>query len=255
MKKKTSTIITAVLAIVIVVCLAIIVRHIWVQKHNNKVYEDLQTEVTKTEQAEAAPETEQPTEQETTVDFNALWDVNPDIYAWIEIPGTQVAYPVLQKEGDDDYYLNVTVEGNSGLPGSIYSQASRNSKDFTDFNTILYGHDMKDGSIFGTLKNYKEASYWEEHPEIYIYTPDQKLTYRIFAAVVYSDELIPYKYNLDTTDGRQKFLDSVYNNSDSRSMIDNEIEVNTDSKLLTLSTCIGSESNHRYLIVGVLENQ
>lgn len=255
MKKKTSTIITAVLAVVIVVCLVIIVRHIWVQKHNNKVYEDLQTEVTKTEQAEAAPETEQPAEQETTVDFNALWDINPDIYAWIEIPGTDIAYPVLQKEGNDDYYLDVTVEGNSGLPGAIYSQASRNSKDFTDFNTILYGHDMKDGSIFGQLKNYRDASFWADHSIINIYTPDKKLTYRIFAGVVYSDALIPVKYDFSTTEGKQQFLNSLYDNTDSRSLIDKEIPVTTDSKLLTLSTCIGSESNHRYLIVGVLENQ
>ena len=255
MKKKTSTIIMAVLVAIIVICLAIIVRHVWIQKNNSKVYDNLQSEVQKTTEQVSDTTATEDTQEPVPVDFNALWDVNPDIYAWIEIPDTKVAYPVLQKEGDDDYYLNVTVEGNSGLPGSIYSQASRNSKDFQDFNTILYGHDMKDGSIFGTLKNYKDASYWEEHPEIMIYTPEQKFTYLIFAAVVYGDELIPHKYDFDTTEGRQAFLDSIYSNSDSRSMIDSDIEVTTDSKLLTLSTCIGNESSHRYLVIGVLESE
>lgn len=255
MKKKTSTIIMAVLVSIIVICLVIIVRHVWIQKNNSKVYDNLQSEVQKTTEQVSDTTATEDTKEPVPVDFNALWNVNPDIYAWIEIPDTKVAYPVLQKEGDDDYYLNVTVEGNSGLPGSIYSQASRNSKDFQDFNTILYGHDMKDGSIFGTLKNYKDASYWEEHPEIMIYTPEQKFTYRIFAAVVYGDELIPHKYDFDTTEGRQAFLDSIYSNSDSRSMIDSDIEVTTDSKLLTLSTCIGNESSHRYLVIGVLESE
>ncbi|MDY5863209.1 class B sortase [Agathobacter sp.] len=255
MKKKTSTIIIAVLACIIAICLVIIVRHVWIQKNNNKVYDNLQSEVhNTTEQIRDTVATED-TQEPISVDFNVLWDTNPDIYAWIEIPNTKVAYPVLQKDGDDDYYLDVTVEGNSGLPGSIYSQASKNSKDFNDFNTILYGHNMKDGSIFGTLKNYRDVSYWEEHPEIIIYTPNQKFTYRIFAAVVYGDELIPNKYDFETIKGRQAFLDSIYSNSDSRSIVDSEIEVNTDSKLLTLSTCIGNESNNRYLVIGVLENK
>lgn len=252
MKKKTSTMITAILAVVIVVCIVFIAKHVITQKNNGKVYEDMQTEVVKQEPTEVTSET---TQEEKTIDFNALWETNPDIYAWIEIPGTDIAYPVLQKEGNDDYYLDVTVEGNSGLPGAIYSQASRNSKDFTDFNTILYGHDMKDGSIFGELKNYRDADFWADHSTINIYTPDQKLTYRIFAGIVYSDVLIPETFDLNSTEGRQEFLDSLYDNTDSRSLVDKDIPVTTDSKLLTLSTCIGNESNHRYLIVGVLENQ
>ena len=255
MKKKTSLIVSGILVVIILICLIFIGRHYLTQKQNEKVYDNLASEVQKTQTEQKISDVTTETEEQSTIDFNALWDVNPDIYAWIEIPGTQVAYPVLRKEGDDDYYLNVTVEGNSGLPGSIYSQASYNGKDFQDFNTILYGHDMKDGSIFGGLKNYRDASYWTDHPEMIIYTPDQKLTYKIFAAVVYSNDLIPYKYDLNTDEGKQQFLDSVYSNSDSRSIIDKDAVVTTQSRLLTLSTCIGNETEHRYLVIGVLENQ
>ena len=103
MKKKTSTIIMAVLVSIIVICLVIIVRHVWIQKNNSKVYDNLQSEVQKTTEQVSDTTATEDTQEPVPVDFNAVWDVNPDIYAWIEIPETKVAYPVLQKVGDDDY--------------------------------------------------------------------------------------------------------------------------------------------------------
>ena len=95
-----------------------------------------------------------------------------------------------------------------------------NSKDFDDFDTVIYGHDMKDGSMFQNLHNYEDSQYLREHPEIYIYTPDKKLTYRIFAAVVYGEEHILKTYDFTDTGRRQQYIDSIYNCRDMQSSFD-----------------------------------
>ena len=109
------------------------------------------------------------------IDFQGLWAINPDAYAFIEIPGTQVNYPVMQSSTqEEDYYLNVTFAGVAALPGSIYSRMI-NAKDFTDPITVIYGHDMLDGSYFGDLKNYIDRGVCDTYREKDIYTPDRQL--------------------------------------------------------------------------------
>lgn len=85
-------------------------------------------------------------------------ETNPDIYAWIEIPDTNVNYPIVQSADDDSYYLNHTIDGQEGYPGSIYTEKV-NAKDFSDFNTVIYGHDMKDGSMFKDLHKFEDADF------------------------------------------------------------------------------------------------
>ena len=117
------------------------------------------------------------------VDFSALRKLNGDIYAWIYIPGTEVNYPILQSSEDEaeDYYLDHNLDGSSGKPACIYTQ-KRNSRDFTDPNTVIYGHNMRDGSMFRALHDYQDAEFFASHPMIYIQTPAKKLAYQVFAA-------------------------------------------------------------------------
>ena len=89
--------------------------------------------------------------------------VNPDIYAWIYVPGTKVNYPVLQHETDDTYYLNYNIDGTKGYPGCIYSEKKYNSKDFTDANAVLYGHNMKNGTMFGSIHRYEDQEFFNEN--------------------------------------------------------------------------------------------
>ncbi len=118
------------------------------------------------------------------IDFKAWQNVNPDVYAYIEIPGTTISYPVLQSSTqEEDYYLNTTVEKKAGLPGSIYTRMI-NDRNFTDPNTIIYGHDMADGSYFGSLKAYVDRSFFDSHRDIYIYLPNWQLHYQVIAEVV-----------------------------------------------------------------------
>lgn len=184
------------------------------------------------------------------IDFGSLQKTNADIYAWIEIPDTQINYPIVQSESEDSYYLNHTIDGKEGYPGAIYTE-SLNAKDFKDFNTVVYGHNMKDGSMFRGLHEYEDEQYLKEHPYVYIYTPTGKLTYRIFAAVVYSNVHILKSYDFSDAAQRQLYLDSVLDSRDMRNSLDASVTVGTDSHILTLSTCIGGQPDNRYLVEAV----
>ena len=186
---------------------------------------------------------------EIPVDFDRLQQENPDIYAWITIPDTEVDYPILQRY-DASYYLNHTVDGQEGLPGSIYTEAL-NSKDFTDPNTVIYGHNMRDGSMFGGLKQYMDASYMKEHSQIIIYTPEHRLTYQVFAAVTYNDRHILQSFDFRDDQSYQSFLDSLRQVRNMSSYIDEETAVTTEDRILTLSTCNGNEQE-RFLVEAVL---
>ena len=125
---------------------------------------------------------------EKHLDWDAIREENADIYAWIYIPGTQVDYPVLQHPTEDDYYLDRNLDGSSGYPGCIYTQTI-NGKEFRDPNTVLYGHNMGNGTMFGSLHDYADNTFLEEHPYVYIYTPDGEVfVYEIFAASTFTDD-------------------------------------------------------------------
>lgn len=219
---------------------------------NADVYEEARREV-KEETKKEPEETEsaEMSKPEIPIDFDALWEINPDAYAWIVIPGTSVDYPILQSPTDDQYYLDHNLDGSEGYPGSIYTQRY-NGTDFQDFNTVIYGHNMKDKSMFGDLHRYEDSSFMRENSRVIVYTPEKILTYQIFAAVVYDDRHILLNYDFTQMEDRQAFLDSLNMLRDMRSNIDSTVEAGPDDRILTLSTCIGSEDHHRYLVEAVL---
>ena len=118
------------------------------------------------------------TQEETVmVDFAALQAINPDIVAWLRIPGV-LEYPVVRGE-DNSYYLNHTVQKTYNIAGSIFLDY-RNERDFSDRKNIIYGHNMKDGSMFQGLHKYENEQYLETHNKVYLYLPDgQSLTYSV----------------------------------------------------------------------------
>lgn len=221
------------------------------------------TEPSTTEAPETVPQPETTAPVVTTkekdpyvspIDFEALWEINPDIYAWIEIPGTDVSYPILQHPTDNDYYLTHTPEGVEDAPASIFTH-NVNSKDFTDFNTLIYGHKWNDGTMFGKLHYYRDEQYLKEHQMIRIYLPDRELRYTIFATVVYDDRLITSYYDFTDTESCRAFLRSIYGNRDMNTIILLEPRATVDDRLITLSTCIKWQEHNRYLVVAVLTNE
>lgn len=250
--KRSRKVLIGILLCVIIGSVSYIGYYYWTQSKNEKIYKEMQKEVVKPERVkEKDPEVAQ---VEIPIDFAQLQAQNPDIYAWIQIEGTNINYPIVQSAVDNGYYLNHTVEGQEGYPGSIYTE-NWNTKTFTDFNTVIYGHDMKDGSMFQNLHNYADASYMQQHPQVVIYTPEKKFTYEIFAAVVYDDRHVLHSFDYAFADQRQAFLDSIYNARNLGNVIREDVSVNTENRIVTLSTCMTGQDDKRFLVEAVLSSE
>lgn len=185
------------------------------------------------------------------IDFDILHGVSENIYAWVEIPETKLAYPVVQHPKNNSYYVRRSVNGKYDVSGCVFSE-NYNSREFTDKNTVLYGHYMFDDSKFGTLLNYTDKEYFGHHQSVYVYTPDEVLEYKIFAAVPFSTRHVLRSYRGD--DAHERFLADVLAVKDPRAVIDREVEVDLETdKILTLSTCMKTASK-RFLVLAVLIN-
>ncbi len=220
--------------------------------------EDLAEQITIHEESKKEPSTEpasEPSEEtqwKPMHDFDALKQVNEDGYAWIEIPGTQVNYPVLQSDIDNKY-LDTNIDGTSGYPGCIYSNVC-NSKGFDDYITVLYGHNMKSGEMFGSLHNFDDAEFFQNFETYTVETEEARFTYSVYAAVNYNDKLIPVYFDVKSASGRDEFLESLEPcRENSITHFNDEIEISGEDKVLVLSVCIRGQENRRYLIVSKLE--
>ena len=172
------------------------------------------------------------------INLNALRTISPQVTGWIFIPGTRVHYPILQGE-DNDYYLNHTWEGESNLCGSIFMEAM-NSAHFTDFNTIIYGHNMKNGSMFAALHDYSTLDFWAQHPYVYLATDEGVLRYEIYSTYRAAVDSKTYALNLDHRH-MPSFIQMTLDESDFDTGI---VPADTD-RILTLSTCTGDYETRR----------
>ena len=172
-------------------------------------------------------------------------EINPHVIGWLEIPDTRIRYPILRHPTQDNYYLNLTIDGESGYPGSIYTN-SMEGENFDTFNTVIYGHNMADGTYFGSLKSYNDADFLAAHREIDIYTPTRLHRYDVIAVACYDDRYITDRYDDTAEADRVAFLKSL---QEFGAVIPADAEVSTDGHIITLSTCIGGMPNNRLLIV------
>lgn len=187
-----------------------------------------------------------------TIDFAALrQEENEHIYAWITVPGTVIDYPIVQHPEIFGYYLDHNLDHSTGYPGCIYSQLY-NSTEWDDPITVLYGHNMKNGTMFAGLHQYEDSAFFEENPYIYIYTEDGVLVYEIFAAYEYSDLDLVQLYQMGGEQAYAEYLDSIYTLDGMNNNFNKEIEVSVEDKVLTLTTCISNHPANRYLVQGVL---
>ena len=148
--------------------------------------------------------------------------------------------------------LTVSIDGEEKPEGSIYTE-NYNSKDFEDPNTVIYGHDMKNGSMFRTLHNYMDRTFFDNNKDVIIYTPDAIRHYRIFAAYLYDNRHILESYdNFQDPAVFQGYLNEVLLQRDMNAFIDTQTEVGVDDKIITMSTCYGTQHNVRYLVQAVL---
>lgn len=183
------------------------------------------------------------------IDFAALQENNADVYAWIRIPNTKIDYPIVQHPENDGYYLNHDADKKYTKAGAIYSEM-KTRRDFSDPNTVIYGHNMLNGTMFQNLHKFKQKDFFEENQYIYIYTPGHILTYEICAAYRYDNRHILNSFNFSDPEVFADYLEYV---KDPQSIIKRTrtVEMDQNTKLLTLSTCIGNH-DYRYLVQGVL---
>ena len=199
---------------------------------------------------EEAPKVKNP------IDFEALQKENPEIYAWVSIPGTKVDTAVLQSATDDNYYLNHNERRESSVEGAAYTQCA-NAKDFGDPVTLIYGHQVAGDGMFTTLHYFEDPDFFQEHDTMYIYTDDRVLTYRIIAAYQYDDRHILNSYDFSKPEVLQEYYATV---TDPASMLVNVREgasLSVDDKIVQLSTCMDAinRDNTRYLVTGVLTSE
>lgn len=184
------------------------------------------------------------------VDFESLQELNPDIYAWLRIPGTEFDFPLVQRSGDDSFYLTHDSDGNENSTGAIFTESAYTNTDMEDPVTVAYGHQMQAGTMFGRLQEtYSEQDSLEEYGEAVVYLPGKELHYAVFAAVPYDNRHILYQYDFSSSRRYTAFLNSIYEVREIGAQISSEIEVTPADKLLVLSTCLQGNPERRYLVL------
>lgn len=181
------------------------------------------------------------------VDFEKLKGINPDVAAWLRFDEpAQISYPVV-KGSDNNQYLHTTFEGQKNAAGALFMDYE-DEKDFSDRNVFIYGHNMKNGSMFGKLREYKNQAFCEANPYFYIYTPDGKeVTYQVFAVSIVKDTSESYQKWYADDEAFLNYIKYVRENV----LYPTEVEVGADSQIISLSTCTNVREDERLLVQGV----
>ena len=180
------------------------------------------------------------------INLKALQEVNQDVLGWISVPGTKLSYPIVQGE-DNNEYLYHNWKKEKSISGSIFME-STNRSDFSDFHTIIYGHRMRDRTMFGMLKDYQSLDFLREHPSIYLAYGDDICRYDIFAAYEAGVKSMVYRLDLEENGLEEEFLQFCRESS----VLDTGVIPGPGAKILTLSTCTGRGHSTRWVVQGYL---
>ena len=193
---------------------------------------------------EAPPKKELPP---ISVDFASLAEENADTVAWLYSKDTPINYPVVQSL-DNDYYLRRGFNGKYNYYGTLFADY-RTSGEFSGKNTLIYGHNMKNAEMFGSLINYKEQEYFDAHPLLWLFTPEKNYKITLVAGIE-----VP---------GTSELFDALANPDEAEKVIRDAIENSTfkldytyseDDRFVTLSTCSYDYADARYIVIGKLED-
>ena len=262
MKKKKTKYFIALIAFLVVIAIGIVL--ILREAQKRKTAAEKVEEITETvndvepvkDEVEETPYSNLGIEiPEKNLDWNKLHKENEDIYAWITVTDTTVDYPVLQHPTDNTYYLNNNIDGTPGYPGCIYTE-DYNAKDFSDKNTVLYGHNLKDKTMFSSLHNYEEENTFSKDQYIYIWTENDVFVYKVFAAYEFNSNHLLLNYDYNNEYVYEQYIKDIFNVKDNGYGIANikdDIDVTKEDRIITLSTCTADHnSDQRFLVVGVL---
>lgn len=174
--------------------------------------------------------------------FENLANINSDIIGWIAIPGTQISYPICQGT-DNSYYLSHTFDHSENRVGAIFADY-RIQEPFTGKNTVLYGHHMRDQSMFAGLMAYQDKDYREKNPYVYICTPTTVYVYEIYSAFQGDPLGLSYRLNFSSEKDTKEFI----NYTQSNAYYATSVAPDNDDTFLTLSTCTGNGHAKRMIV-------
>lgn len=216
--------------------------------NGEKTYDQVKANAIVVENKKQEEQEEEPTFQ---VDFEQLKSENPDTVGWIRFEEPSViSYPIV-KSADNQEYLSLTFSRTPNKLGSIFMDKD-NSSDFTDRNTIIYGHNMMVGEqMFTSLHEYNDEEFLRKHPYFYIYDlENNEMKFRIFSVGEIQSEEENYRIEFPSEESVSAFLEACKNSS----YYDVDVKLDAESKIVTLSTCTDSNSaEKRFIIQGVLE--
>lgn len=256
-KKKKSNLLTNIILVIALGVFAFSgykIYQIYAEyKAIDEEYEAIKEEfVTEENVIDDAVEEEEEVKEVFKVDFDSLLAINDDVIGWIRFDEPAIiSYPIAQGR-DNNQYLRRSLEGEYLTAGTIFVDY-QNDDDFRDENTVIYGHNMKNGSMFGQLKNYRDEEYCKSYPYFYIYTVDgREITYQIFAVKVVLDTSDAYDKIYVDDEEFQEYIDKIYRDALYTS---DEVSVSAENKIVTLSTCIRGSERDRLVVYGVAVNE
>ena len=190
------------------------------------------------------------------VDFEKLKEACPDAYAWLSIPGTDISYPLVQSKTDDTYYLKRSASGVSDASGALFTEHTYNSDDMNDPVTVVYGHKMRAGTMFGSLQE-EYSKRFDEIKKIIIYMPDKCLKYEAFAAIPYGDQHLLSTFDFEKSGEFKTFFDDILMTRRMGATIDTGAKAKPEyimpgDKVLVLSTCTYEYDADRFLVMAKL---
>lgn len=275
MRKKYIVILCVSLA-VLIVCGAVLIKHAADSRRAARQYEELAGEIISPAVSgpdgpaqEPVSETVPDLPEETPVpgsdpaqgitdelyvspvDFNALLEINPDVIGWITVPGTDIDFPILMSTDDNGYYLTHDIYGEEIISASIFIE-NYNRPDFSDFNTVVYGHNMNDGSMFGQLHRFEDPDFFAENRTFTVYLPDREINCRIFSARFVGDEHILSVCKNGDRESCEAYIAGIFGDSSGDANTDRSGLVTADDRIVTLSTCDRYNASRRYVVHGVI---
>ena len=215
------------------------------KEQENLINNLIETAITNTTQDNQENNVETKAKLPMEVDFDVLKHKSEDIVAWLYSEGTPINYPIVQTN-NNDYYLRRLLDGTYNQSGTIFVDY-RNNSSFEDYNTIIYGHNMKNDTMFGTLINYENQEYYNEHREMYLFTENKNFRIELFAGYITTSESDIYNFPKNSSTNEELIKNAI-----SKTTFKSEIEVKNEDKIITLSTCSYDFEDARYVLLGVL---
>ncbi|MCI9318955.1 MAG: sortase [Lachnospiraceae bacterium] len=272
-RKKLSDVLFIIAFVCVIIVGVLFVRNRIQDNHSEEIMDELREQASAASPSPTAPPSASPTQApaasptqspaaspaatpvptpEAVVNpYREAFLSNEDMGAWLQIPGTEIDYPVMWTPEDEEYYLYRGFDGSENKNGSLILDTDSCLNPLTT-NLIIHGHNMKSGAMFGCLTDYEDESYYQEHKDIILYTEECQRNYEViavFRSQVFrkSDDVFKF-YNFFQADTQEEF-DDFYNNIKEMSLYDTGVTAEFGDRFITLSTCVYHVETGRFVVV------